>query len=51
MAKKMCKLVKKDLQKEDFEGFKAIVKDAKYCCLSCGRVSSKSGQVCKPKKI
>ncbi|MHC4551673.1 MAG: hypothetical protein ACYSUT_02740 [Planctomycetota bacterium] len=51
MSKKMCKMVKDKLQKDDPKKFKAVVKDAKYYCKSCGHVACKSSNLCKPEKI
>ena len=51
MSKKICKLVKDKLQKDDPKKFKEIVKDAKYYCKSCGHVSCKSSNLCKAEKI
>lgn len=51
MSKKMCKLVKNKLQKDDPEKFKDLVKDAKYYCKSCGHVAAKSSNLCKPEKL
>ncbi len=38
--RKLCKLVKKDFVKEDFDGFRALVVDADWVCMDCGRVSN-----------
>lgn len=51
MAKKMCKLVKDKLQKEDPDKFKKKVKDARYYCKSCGHVACKSSNLCKPEEL
>ncbi len=51
MAKKLCKLVKDKLHKDDPKKFIKIVKDAKYYCKNCGRVASKKSYLCKPEKL
>lgn len=51
MSKKVCKMVKDKVQKEEPEKFKAVVKDAKHYCKTCGRVAAKSSHLCKPEKI
>lgn len=51
MTKKICKLVKNKLQKEDPKKFRELVKDAKYYCKSCGHVAEKPSHLCKPEKI
>jgi len=51
MSKKVCKLVKKDLQKEDPKAFKKMVKDAKFFCKTCGHVAARSCHLCKPDKL
>ena len=38
--RKLCKLVKKDFLKKDFDGFKALVVDADWVCMDCGRASN-----------
>ncbi len=51
MSRKICKAVKDKLQKDDPKKYKALVKDAKYYCKSCGHVAAKSTHVCKPEKL
>ena len=51
MSKKMCKVVKNKLHKENPEKFKELVTDAKYYCKSCGHVAVKSSCLCKPEKL
>jgi len=51
MSKKICKLFKKGLPKEDWESYKAGIKDPKVICKSCGRAASDALDVCKPEKI
>ncbi len=51
MSKKMCKLVKNKLQKENPEKFKELVAGAKHYCKSCGHVAVKSSNLCKPEKL
>ena len=51
MSKKLCKLVKKNLQKEDLKAFKKLVKNGKFLCENCGRVAAKSSHLCKSVKL
>ncbi|MHC4553609.1 MAG: hypothetical protein ACYSUT_12725 [Planctomycetota bacterium] len=51
MPKKMCKLTKDKLQKDDPKKFKKIVKGAKYYCKSCGHVACKESHLCKPEEL
>jgi transcription initiation factor TFIIIB Brf1 subunit/transcription initiation factor TFIIB len=51
MSKKICKLVKKKLPKEDREKYIKIIKKARYFCENCGLVSNKKCFLCKPDKI
>lgn len=51
MAKKVCKIVKEKLHKEDVKKYKKVVKDPKYFCKSCGHVAAKQSNLCKPEEI
>lgn len=50
MSKKICKLAKKGLHKENPKKFMALVGDARHLCASCGRTASKAELLCKPNK-
>lgn len=51
MSKTMCKLLKDKLHKHEPKEYKALVKDAKYYCKSCGHVAIKASLLCKPQKL
>jgi hypothetical protein len=51
MTKKLCKLVKKDLQKEDPKTYKKLVRNGAYFCKNCGRAAAESACLCKPAKL
>jgi len=51
MSKKLCKIVKDKLPKEDPKKYKSVVKDARYFCKNCGHVAVKSSHLCKPQKL
>lgn len=51
MSKKICKLVKKDLQQDEPDEYRKLVKDAKYFCKCCGHVAAKKSHLCKPAKL
>lgn len=51
MGKKLCKLVSGDYLDENMKAYMAIVKEPKYVCKKCGRVSKDEDLLCKPKKI
>ncbi len=51
MAKKMCSTYGKGVPEEKKDKFIAAVKDAKYFCPKCGRVSNNSEALCKSIKI
>ncbi len=51
MSKKLCKLVKEDVLKEDISLYIEKVKKAKYVCKKCGRVAEKEEDLCKTKKL
>ncbi len=51
MANKLCRMVKKGLLKEDIDEYKKYVKKPKFLCKSCGRIASKSDDLCKSEKI
>ncbi len=51
MSKKVCKLVKKELPKEDIESYLEYILPAKYLCKKCGRTACKEDYLCKPDKI
>ena len=51
MTKKMCSSYGKGVPEEKKDKFVASVKDAKYYCPKCGRVSNDSENLCKSKKI
>ncbi len=41
MSKKVCKLVKKELPKEDIESYIAYILPANYLCKKCGEPLAK----------
>lgn len=51
LDKPLCKLVKKDVLKDDYKKYLEIVKNPKYICTKCGRVASKKKFLCKAEKI
>ncbi|WP_156943640.1 hypothetical protein [Alkaliphilus transvaalensis] len=51
MAKKLCKLVKKDLIKESFSEYVKLVNEPTHICKSCGRAVNHEKNVCNPKEI
>ncbi len=51
MGKTLCKLVKDDYLEENIKEYIELIKDAKYICKKCGRVSNDEDSLCKPKKI
>ena len=50
IKKTLCDLSKKEIKEFDKE-LKKIVKDPKYICEKCVRVSSEKDLLCKPQKI
>lgn len=51
MSKKVCKLVKKELPKEDIDSYLEYILPANYLCKKCGRTARKQEFLCKPIKI
>jgi len=51
MSKKICKLVKDKLQKDEPEKYKSLIKEPKYFCKNCGRAAVKASHLCDPKKL
>jgi len=49
--KKLCKMVKKEFLKDDFEKFKSLVDDSKWICKKCGRTANEMESLCKPISI
>lgn len=51
--KKLCKLIEKlDFEdKKEVEKYREIIKEGKYFCKRCGRVSKDKENLCKPEKI
>ncbi len=49
--KKLCKLMKKDIEKEEFQEYIKLIKDATHVCKKCGRASNNEKGLCSPKKI
>lgn len=45
---KLCKLVKNNSLKKHPEEYQALVSDAAYICLKCGRVAKDKSSLCKP---
>jgi hypothetical protein len=48
---KLCKQVKKDILKSDFDTYKKFVKNPTHICKSCGRASNDKDHLCDPKEI
>ncbi|NLE00497.1 MAG: hypothetical protein GX640_11545 [Fibrobacter sp.] len=46
----LCKY-KKEKLKEHFEEVKELVKDARFICKKCGRVSNDKKYLCKPEEL
>jgi hypothetical protein len=51
MSKKVCKLVKQKLPKEDLDSYIQAILPAKYVCKKCGRTACKEDYLCKPIKM
>jgi hypothetical protein len=51
MSKTMCKLVKKEIQMDDPEGYLDYVLPPRFLCKKCGRIANKKDCVCKPERI
>lgn len=51
MSKKMCRLVKHDLEKEALKTFIKQIHPCKFVCKKCGLVSNSDDTLCKGKKI
>ena len=51
MSKKLCKLVKAKVQKEDPSKYTCLIKGAKFYCKSCGRAAAKASVLCKSEKL
>jgi hypothetical protein len=49
--KHLCKMVRKDYLKENLKEYAEIVKNPKYICTKCGRVSVAKKYLCKPKEL
>lgn len=49
--KKLCKLVKKDILKEDLEGYIKLIKKPTHVCDKCGRAANEKKALCNPKEI
>lgn len=47
----MCKLVKKDFLKDNFEEYKKLVKKPTHICGKCGRAANDKKYLCEPKEI
>lgn len=47
----LCKLIKKDFQKEHFEQYKDMVREPEFVCKKCGRVAREANNLCKPEKL
>lgn len=50
-TKSLCKLVKKDVVKDDFSSYSLIVDNGSYVCLKCVRVANMKKNHCKVKKL
>jgi hypothetical protein len=51
MSKKICKMVRKELQADESDTFLSYILPARYLCEKCGRTARKKDYLCKPKKI
>ncbi len=51
MSKKICKLVKDDMMKDDTKKYVKLMNKPNYVCLKCGHVANDEDNLCKPKKI
>jgi len=49
--KHLCYLNNLRFQESNPEDFKAIVKNAQFYCLNCGRAAADSKNLCKPEKL
>lgn len=48
---KICKVREKDLKGKTLKSIKRMVREPKYICLKCARVSSEKSNLCEPDKI
>lgn len=48
---RLCKLVKKDVLKKDFEEYRKLVKKPTHICGNCGRASNDKKHLCDPIEI
>ncbi len=47
----LCYLHNMGVLDADVEGFKSLVKDAKFLCKRCGRAAAEAGNLCDPIKL
>ena len=49
-AKTLCEWKREKIE-EDMDELKALVRDARFICRKCGRVSNDEKALCKPEKL
>jgi len=50
-GRKLCKLAGKKFLKKHMDEYLALVRDPKYVCTKCGRLSHYKKNLCKPEKL
>lgn len=51
MSDRLCKLVKNDILKNDFDDYRKLVKKPTHICEKCGRAANDKKNLCSPKEI
>jgi hypothetical protein len=51
MSDTLCKLVKHEILKKDFESYRKLVKKPTHICDKCGRAANDKKSLCSPKEI
>ena len=50
-GKKLCKLAGKKYLKDNLAEYLELVKDPRYVCMKCGRLSRRKKNLCEPRKL
>ena len=50
-GKKLCKITGKKYLRDHLEEYLELVRDPKYVCLKCGRLSKRKKNLCEPRKL